>query len=527
MKKTTLLMIMSIVMALTLSLGSTLAYLTSEDSDVNIMTMGNIRIEQHEYEREFKDGEYVTDTDTTDDDEYKLQDYTQNKPMLPAVYPDNLGDPSNDVDFSEKEVETTKKLYDNDEVRNIQDKIVVVENTGLNDAWVRTVVAYEYPATLPVDENSGEPTLLHIVKNTTEYTEEDGFFTVIDGIRYWVETYVYNNKLVKGATTEPSLMQVYLDKKVNSQQAALFGDQMQILVVSQAVQADGFDNAKDALDEAFYVIGDSTVTANASHPWVSGSGVSIVADTNWYKANPDATEFEIRTAAELAGLAKLVNDGNSFAGKTINLMNDIDLKNSTWTPIGFYNSGSHGSATATFNGNFNGNNHTIKNLLVNNEDYSGLFGAVNNGGVVQNLTIEGFNIRSTHWAGAVAGWVQNATITGCIVKTGFVSCQDTTVTTGEGDHGHIANGDKAGAVVGYIQAAGAAASINNVAAYDVTVTANRDAGQLVGCMYHKTNWVNNDLDSCTVSNVNVAWNGYGAQENIKNEPVGRIEDDIH
>ena len=54
-----LLSILSLALVAVLSIGGTLAYLKSEDSDVNVMTMGNVKIAQHEYERvENEDGSY-------------------------------------------------------------------------------------------------------------------------------------------------------------------------------------------------------------------------------------------------------------------------------------------------------------------------------------------------------------------------------------------------------------------------------------------------------------------------------------
>ena len=44
-------------------------------------------------------------------------------------------------------------------------------------------------------------------------------------------------------------------------------------------------------------------------------------DTSWYSSNKNT--FTITTAEQLAGLAQLVNNGNNFAGKTINLGDDI------------------------------------------------------------------------------------------------------------------------------------------------------------------------------------------------------------
>ncbi|MBP7103413.1 MAG: hypothetical protein KBA86_09225, partial [Bacteroidales bacterium] len=63
------------------------------------------------------------------------------------------------------------------------------------------------------------------------------------------------------------------------------------------------------------------------------------SDTTWY--NTTDTLFQLTTAEQLAGLAVMVNNGNSFQGKTIELMNDVDLGSDletplSWTPIGYY-----------------------------------------------------------------------------------------------------------------------------------------------------------------------------------------------
>ena len=46
------------------------------------------------------------------------------------------------------------------------------------------------------------------------------------------------------------------------------------------------------------------------------------ADTSWY--NDTDTEFALDDAAQIAGLADLIDGGNTFAGKTIKLDGDID-----------------------------------------------------------------------------------------------------------------------------------------------------------------------------------------------------------
>ncbi|MDR0515657.1 MAG: hypothetical protein LBH25_01270, partial [Fibromonadaceae bacterium] len=69
------------------------------------------------------------------------------------------------------------------------------------------------------------------------------------------------------------------------------------------------------------------------------------ADTKWYRDSE--TEFTITTPEQLAGLAKLVNGGNDFNGKTVKLGANIMLNDTTdwqnwaskppknkWKPIG-------------------------------------------------------------------------------------------------------------------------------------------------------------------------------------------------
>ena len=61
--KKVLLMCTAYVLVAALAIGGTIAYLQDSDSDVNVMTLGNVKIEQHEYERVVnEDGTYKTDT---------------------------------------------------------------------------------------------------------------------------------------------------------------------------------------------------------------------------------------------------------------------------------------------------------------------------------------------------------------------------------------------------------------------------------------------------------------------------------
>ncbi len=84
------------------------------------------------------------------------------------------------------------------------------------------------------------------------------------------------------------------------------------------------------------------------------------ADTSWY--NDTSTEFTLKTAEELAGLANIVNEGNQLSGKTIILDSDIDLSGRAWTPIGDAPRVDYSTEIAAFAGKFIGNGHTINGL---------------------------------------------------------------------------------------------------------------------------------------------------------------------
>ena len=119
-----------------------------------------------------------------------------------------------------------------------------------------------------------------------------------------------------------------------------------------------------------------------------------VPDTRWY--NETDTEFVIHTAREMYGLAKLVNDGNKFAGKTIKLGSDIVLNEGNakewidndkpegidvWEPIGL-------SSSKYFNGTFDGQGHTISGMYVmRTSQHAGLFGFTESASVLRNFRI--------------------------------------------------------------------------------------------------------------------------------------------
>lgn len=123
---------------------------------------------------------------------------------------------------------------------------------------------------------------------------------------------------------------------------------------------------------------------------------------------------EIKTAEDLETFAEIVNGGNSYAGKTVTLANDIDLSESyggeagkSWTPIGADNEG----GLKSFAGMFDGQEHTISGLYIDDSDgmVLGLFGDVS--GTVKDLTVTG-EINGSSVIGGIAASC-DGTITNC------------------------------------------------------------------------------------------------------------------
>ncbi|MBQ8192084.1 MAG: BspA family leucine-rich repeat surface protein, partial [Bacteroidaceae bacterium] len=68
---------------------------------------------------------------------------------------------------------------------------------------------------------------------------------------YFVATATYNEVLKPGALTEISLSQIALDPTATNADVEAFGETYQVLVKTQGIQADGFDDPNTALNEGF------------------------------------------------------------------------------------------------------------------------------------------------------------------------------------------------------------------------------------------------------------------------------------
>jgi len=156
------------------------------------------------------------------------------------------------------------------------------------------------------------------------------------------------------------------------------------------------------------------------------------ADVSWY--NDRDTMLYISTAEQLAGLAELVNDKNKFENKTIKLVSDIWLNDTSgwqswdkfsptneWTPIGKLRAWL--PAARYFSGTFDGNGKAVYGMYINYTitpvfvmESQGLFGMIYDAKIT-NLMVSNFYISSRNaYTGSIAGFGGESVISECSMK---------------------------------------------------------------------------------------------------------------
>ena len=316
-----LLSILCIVLVAVLSVAGTLAFLQDQDEDVNVMTMGNVKIDQLEFERVVNDnGEYEMITSEKYGEGYKIKDFTQDKPLYPAV--GKVSGWGQSVYFDQLGAGASGGQAVLDGIQNVQDKIVLVKNTGRSDAYVRTWIAFEMGDITTAEE-----------WNNLIMTSTGDFWTLnwkgaaeIDGNNYYIAEFIYkgsetrhqNGVLPAGEYTYNSLAQVYMKSNATNEDVEKLdgnnNDRYDILVFSQAVQTKGFENAETALNEAF----------GTEHPWVE----ETFTVTNWTEMTEAVSKRAIINLGanlpdedkivETSGKSLTINgNGNSIVAGTI------------------------------------------------------------------------------------------------------------------------------------------------------------------------------------------------------------------
>ena len=249
MKKLTL-VVTCVVLVAAMVIGGTLAYFTDTDDATNTFAVGNVKIELIEQQRS----------------ENGLVPFEQNKKLYPIVgsaqgEKDALGMP------------TTK---------NYVDKMVTIENTGSEKAYIRAYFAIPSALDDGYETFNAGMNVLHfnfgnkVVNGAISSTEgvewiwthgnKWNYFetTLNDGIKYNVYYADYYQAVDAGATTEQLVQGVYLDKTFDIKDGKCYAFDKEVTlddgwnwnsvscpVFAIACQAEGFDNATAAMEAAF------------------------------------------------------------------------------------------------------------------------------------------------------------------------------------------------------------------------------------------------------------------------------------
>ena len=230
--------------------GASLAYFTDTDNADNTFTVGNVAIDLIEQERDGKGG---------------LKAFENGKKLSPIV----------------GSAQGEKDDYGMPTAKNYVDKMVTIQNTGSEAAYIRAYFAI--PAALDdgyetfnaglntLHFNFGNKVVNGVISSTegvewkwTHGSKWNYFETTIGNIKYNVYYADYYKALDPNATTEQLVQGVYLDKSFDMKdgKAYAFGKELTVdegwnwneiscRVFAVACQADGFDNAADAITAAF------------------------------------------------------------------------------------------------------------------------------------------------------------------------------------------------------------------------------------------------------------------------------------
>ena len=222
-------------------------------------------------------------------------------------------------------------------------------------------------------------------------------------------------------------------------------------------------------------VADSTALPSASAVTIGGQTViyrnlqnTAATDTTWYTvpAAAGATEFTIATKADLYGLNSVIGTLNGASGKTIYLVSDIELNDTSkvadWAALtlseaadyGFTNWG--GSAAVQFNSTLDGQGHTVSGLFYNAGDSAntGFIRFTGPTAVIRDLIMDKGFVRSGFRVGSIVGNAQGGLIEGVYSNVTVVSLTNN----------HF-NNNGVGGIVGYTTGTTA---INNCQ-YDGTV----------------------------------------------------------
>lgn len=207
--------------------------------------------------------------------------------------------------------------------------------------------------------------------------------------------------------------------------------------------------------------------------------------------------MSISTPGQLAAFAREINEnGKTFPGVTVKLTGDIDLGGRLWEPI-------VNKRGAQFGGTFDGGGYTIKNMVVRNNSQSGFFGSA--WGMLQNVNFDNALVQSNHYGGVLMGYATDHCVKGIknikVTNSTVILAPEFVQSTNK-----FNNGDKAGGIVGYIDAQSSGFVFDNCSVENVTIHGFRDCGLIAG-------YANTKLTNCTATKGTVIYDGSTVNNN--------------
>lgn len=154
--------------------------------------------------------------------------------------------------------------------------------------------------------------------------------------------------------------------------------------------------------------------------------------------------YIINSPEGLQLLATYVNSGTDYEDKYFKLNDDIAFNSSienNFTPIG----GKFSKNYYAFCGSFDGDGHTISGIYINNDEksYAGIFGYLESGASISNVTLINAFIRGKEYIGGIAGDKEGGSISNCLVANATI----TNSITGNSHIGAITGYNKTGGIL--------------------------------------------------------------------------------
>lgn len=270
-----------------------------------------------------------------------------------------------------------------------------------------------------------------------------------------------------------------------------------------------FNNTKQVLSNSSAT---DYVASSFSKFTVSHSSESWFIDPDGYltqtksimanSSAPTSGAYGVSTSKEITKIKEWVNAGSTLSGVTLKLTKDITMPT---LPSNEYFEGI-GLSNKPFKGTFDGDGKSIKGLKVK----YGLFGTIETGATIKNLTIEGTGQR-----GALVNSMNGGTIDTCTNKLIITAPNESgiyenyggivnTISSGTIQNctnigtisgGNIAaNGNSSGGIAGYVNLSTSTVTIKNCTNTGSITRENYAAG-IVGFVFHR----DDATGTCTIS----------------------------